>query len=169
MSVTTLRRAIRGLAALAPVVAIIFVPAQAATAAPATVCAPVFLTAAGQDLGPDGQGNLHTTATVSLVGVQVATTNATFAPAGSPTGTTLSFSGPIVFSPIGAGTPTLTANVLGTVDLGRGSFQATSTSVTGTGLLTGVSGSLTFRGTENLSTGVFNETITGRVCSPIRH
>jgi hypothetical protein len=98
--------------------------------------APVFLTANGQDLGPDSQGNLPTTGTASLAGVPVATTNAVFAPA-PPAGNTLSFSGPIVFTPISAGSPTLTANVLGTVHLGSGSFHATSTSVTGTGVLDG--------------------------------
>jgi hypothetical protein len=150
------------------VVALILGPAHVATAAPLKVCAPVFLTAVGQELPPDSQG-LHTTGTASLAGVPVATTNATFAPAGQPAGAILSFSGPIVFTPISGGSPTLTANVLGTVDLGSGAFPATTTSVTGTGVLAGVSGSLTFRGTENLSTRVFTETITGKVCSPIRH
>jgi len=173
MSVTALRRAIRGLAVLAPLAAMILVPAPVATASPPKVCAPVSLTAVGQDQGADSQGNLHTTATASLAGVPVAvpvaTTNATFTPGGPPTGTTLSFSWPIVFTPISSGSPTLTANVLGTVDVGSGVFRATTTSVTGTGVLAGVSGSLTFQGTEDLGTGVFTETITGKVCAPIKH
>jgi len=59
-----------------------------------------------------------------------------------------------------------TANVQGDVNLTTGKFQATSTSVTGTGALNGISGSLTFLGTQ--MSGSFTETITGSLCSRVR-
>jgi hypothetical protein len=42
-------------------------------------------------------------------------------------------------------------------------FTETSTSITGTGSLSAVSGQVTINGTE-LSTGGFTETITGKLC-----
>lgn len=137
-------------------------PAQA-SAADARLCVPVRLTGAGQDLGPDSQGRLHTIATVSLAGYPIGTTQATFTPSGPPAGTSLAFTGPIVFTPTGS-TATVTAEVRGSVDLGSGQFVASTTSVTGSGVLRGASGSLTFRGTEDLGTGAFTETIRGTVC-----
>jgi hypothetical protein len=121
------------------------------------ICVPVRATGVGQDLG-GGQ----TTATISSHGVRLGTTNASFTTTGG-SGTVASFAGPIKFtSPAG----TLTAQVVGSLDIatGAGVFRATSTSVTGTGLLRGVTGSLTFAGTENLTTGAFTETITGELC-----
>jgi hypothetical protein len=125
------------------------------------------LTATGQDLGSDGDGHLITTSTVFLAGHPVATTRATFTPAGPPSGNTLAFTGPIAFS-LGSQPSVLTANVQGSVDLSTGVFQATSTSVSGSGLLTGLYGSLVFQGVENLATGAFSETIRGLLCSKIR-
>jgi hypothetical protein len=150
-------------AAVLPVVALVAVagPAQAGAV---QVCVPVHATGAGQDQGQDTQGNLHTTATLSVLGIAVGTTNATFVPAPPPVGTVLSFAGPIVFTPrFGPGT--LTANTQGSVDLATGVFSATSTSVSGTGPFRPVSGQLTFAGTENLTTGAFTETVTGRLCA----
>jgi hypothetical protein len=142
------------------------VPASAAPAITSvpSICLPVYLTATGQDLGPDTEGHLMTTSTVLLAGHPVATTKATFTPSGSPTGDALAFTGPIVFT-FGSQPSTLTANVQGSVNLSTGVFQATSITVTGVGLLSGVSGSLVFRGTENLATGAFTETIRGTLCS----
>jgi hypothetical protein len=159
------RRSIRLLAAVLPVAAILTAATPAAAQDPA-LCLPVQLTAVGQDLGPDSQGHLRTTATVLFLGHAIATTDATFTPAGSPADDVLSFTGPIVFTPR-LGTSTLTANVQGSVDLENGDFQATSTTVTGTGLLVNVSGRLTFAGTENLKTHAFSETITGTLCAPV--
>ncbi|MEP6852061.1 MAG: hypothetical protein ABJA87_05315 [bacterium] len=123
----------------------------------------MHLTGVGQDQGPDAQGNLVTTATISFAGFPIGTTRASFTPSGPPTGGVLAFTGPIVFTPSGS-TATVTATVAGSVDLATGTFQATSTSVTAAGVPLVVSGALTFRGTENLSTGAFTETITGRLC-----
>jgi hypothetical protein len=76
-------------------------------------------------------------------------------------GTTASFTGPIVFTnTLG----TLTAQAAGTFDVAGGAFRATSTSLTGTGLLRGVSGGVTLVGLEDFATLRFTETITGRLC-----
>ncbi len=145
----------------------VVVGAAPAEAGSARVCAPVHLTGTGQDQGMDAQGNLHTVATLSVLGVPVGTTAATFTPSGPPVGTELAFTGPIVFTPrFGPGT--LTAAVQGSVDLAAGTFVATSTSVTGTGPLRGASGRLTFAGTENLTTGAFTETVSGTLCAGYR-
>lgn len=58
----------------------------------------------------------------------------------------------------------LTAQVAGTFDVASGVFRATSTSLTGTGLLRGVSGGVTLEGLEDFATLRFTETITGRLC-----
>ena len=76
-------------------------------------------------------------------------------------GTLASFQGPIVFTVAGG---TLTAQVTGTFDVTTGQFEATSTSITGTGILAGATGNLTFSGVENLATGSSTETITGVIC-----
>jgi hypothetical protein len=76
-------------------------------------------------------------------------------------GTTASFTGPIVFT---NALGTLTAQVAGTFDVASGAFRATSTSLTGTGLLRGVSGSVTLEGLEDFVTLRFAGTITGRLC-----
>ena len=76
-------------------------------------------------------------------------------------GTLASFQGPIVFTVAGG---TLTAQVTGTFDVTTGQFEATSTSITGTGILAGATGNLTFSGVENLVTGSSTETITGVIC-----
>ena len=145
--------------------------AGAASASPAgasgtgRLCVPVRLSAFGQDLGADSQGVLHTEATVSLGGVPVAGTYASFTP-GALTGSSLAFSGPIVFTPV-VGSATLTATVNGAVDLSSGSFTATSSALTGTAALASVTGRLVFRGTEDLTTGAFTEIIVGRVCTRV--
>ena len=48
--------------------------------------------------------------------------------------------------------------------MASGVFRATSTSLTGTGLLRGVSGGVTLEGLEDFATLRFTETITGRLC-----
>ena len=119
-------------------------------------CLPVHATGVGQDLG-GGQ----TSATVSVAGVEVGTTAATFTVSGVA-GNVASFSGPIVFTGLGG---TLTAQVTGTLDVTTGVFVSTSTSISGTGSLHAVTGALTFSGTEDLATGAFTETIDGRLCA----
>jgi hypothetical protein len=141
--------------------------ASPAQARPTQVCIPVRANGTGQDQGAGPDGNLHTTATISVGTIPIGTTNATFTPDGSPAGTQLGFTGPIVFTPR-FGPATLTANVSGSVDLVAGTFVASSTSITGTGNFSSLTGQLTFSGKEDLTTGAFTETITGRLCAP-RH
>ena len=52
-----------------------------------------------------------------------------------------------------------------TLDTTTGRFISKSTRVSGTGGYAGVTGRLTFRGTEDLATGAFTEKVTGRLCS----
>ena len=59
---------------------------------------------------------------------------------------------------------TMTVDVLGTFDVSTGAFNASGPVTGGTGTFAGSSGSLTFAGTQNLSTGAFTETVTGTVC-----
>jgi hypothetical protein len=99
-----------------------------------------------------------TEATISSHGVVLGHTHAAFTPTGL-VGTTQSFTGPIVFT---ARAGTLTAQVVGTFDT-TGIFQATSTSIIGTGLLRGITGQVTLAGNES-PTGSFTETITGTLC-----
>jgi len=122
-------------------------------------CVPVEAAGVGQDLGGG-----RTTATISVAGVRVGTTAATFTVTGTD-GTLVSFVGPIVFTGLGG---TLTADVTGTLDAATGAFSSTSTALAGTGTLARVTGRLTFTGTEDLATGAFDETVTGELCAPGR-
>ena len=122
------------------------------------ICAPIVASGVGQDLGA-GQ----TTATISSHGVRLGTSTATFTTTGLD-GTVASFAGDIV---IATAVGNLTAPVTGTLDVATGAFTSSSTTVTGSGALRSLSGSLTFVGVENLTSGSFTETITGRLCSPI--
>jgi hypothetical protein len=155
------RSVLRAVLVVLPAVAVIAVAAPAG-AATIKVCLPVRATAAGQILPPNDQGQIQTTATVSVAGQPVATTNATFTPSGPPDDT-LSFTGPIVFTS-DLNPATLTANVQGSVHLKTGKFSAASTSVSGTGLLSTVSGHLRFHGTDDPSGVSFTEAISGRLC-----
>lgn len=143
------------LAVLAVVVALPVATAQGAAPRTNAICVPVRATGVGQDLGGG-----KTQATISRHGLVVGRTNASFR-INQVVGTTASFTGPIVFS---SAPGTLTAQVAGTFDVASGAFRATSTSMAGTGLLRGVSGSVTLAGVEDLATGRFTETITGRLC-----
>ena len=137
------------------VVALPVATAQGATPRATTVCVPVRATGVGQDLGGG-----RTQATISSHGFVVGHTAAAFK-IDQVVGTTASFTGPIDFTNVFG---TLTAQVAGTFDVASGAFQATSTSLTGTGLLRGVSGSVTLQGLEDFATLRFTETITGRLC-----
>jgi len=59
---------------------------------------------------------------------------------------------------------TLTATVSGTFNVLTGAFTASGPVSGGTGNLAGTTGTLTFQGVENLTSGVFTETITGTLC-----
>jgi hypothetical protein len=140
---------------LVVVVALPVATAQGATPRTKTICVPVRATGVGQDLGGG-----RTQATISSHGVVVGHTAAAFT-IHQVVGTSASFTSPIVFTnTLG----TLTAQVAGTFDVASGAFRATSTSLTGTGLLRGVSGVVTLEGLEDFATLRFTETITGRLC-----
>jgi hypothetical protein len=148
------------LAILAVVIAVPVGTAQAAAPHARAFCAPVRATGVGQDLGGG-----RTQATISSHGIVVGRTNASFM-LGQVVGTSAPFSGPIDFT---SALGTLTAQVAGSFDVASGAFHATSTSITGKGLLRGVSGSVTLAGVEDFATLAFTETITGRLCvSPSR-
>lgn len=146
--------------ALCSVGGLLAAPAQAAPAAAHARCVPVAATGTGQDLG-----NGQTTATVSVGGVSVGTTSASFTITGSD-GTTVYFDGPITLTGLGG---TLTAEVTGTLEAATGDFTSTSTSLTGTGALSAVTGQVTLTGHEDLATGAFTESITGDLCLPVGH
>jgi hypothetical protein len=143
------------LVVLAGVVALPAGTAQGAAPRSAAICFPVHATGVGQDLGGG-----RTRATITSHGIVVGRTNASFT-INQVVGTTASFTGPIVFT---SAVGTLTAQVAGTFDVASGAFRATSTSISGTGLLRGVSGSVNLAGLEDLATFSFTETITGRLC-----
>lgn len=128
-----------------------------AGAKPPPLCLPVRANGAGQDLG-DGR----TTATISVAGVVVGTTQASFTVTGIE-GTVASFTGDIIFS---NSYGTLVAPASGTLDTATGDFVSSSTTVSGTGAYRRVTGSLTFTGNENLATGAFIEVVTGMLCGP---
>jgi len=109
----------------------------------------------GQDLGG---GN--TTATISRGGILNGTTAAHFDITGG-TPPVLTFAGTVVFT---TKKGTLTVGIAGTFNIATGAFNATGPITSGTGRFAGATGTLTFSGVEDFSTGAFTETITGRIC-----
>ena len=132
--------------------------ATAAPAAAAVSCHVINAKGVGQDVG----GGV-TRAEILGGGLLHGTTNAAFTITGL-SGTVASFTGTIVFTVNNA---TLTATVNGTLDLSTGEFNATTSSISGTGKLAGATGSLTFSGVENLADGSFKETVTGEICAEL--
>lgn len=129
--------------------------AQADSARADSECHPVHAVGVGQDLGG---GN--TTATLSHGGRLNGTTAAHFdITGGEPPAFTIA--GTIRLTTKHG---TLTANVAGTFNVATGAFSATGPIVAGTGKFSGATGSLTFNGVQNLSTGAFTETVTGTLC-----
>ncbi len=120
-------------------------------------CVRVLATGVGQDLGEG-----RTEATISVRGYPVGTTAAQFAITGVD-GNEASFTGPLTFT---SAVGTITAQTAGTFDTTTGAFVSRSADLTGTGLLAGVSGRVTLRGTQDLQTGSFTERVTGRLCLP---
>jgi len=118
-------------------------------------CRPVHAAGVGQDLGG---GN--TTATITRGGVLNGTTTAHFDITGGSI-PMFTIAGTIVFTTKHG---TLTANVSGTFDVSTGEFAATGPISGGTGKFAGATGTLTFSGVENLTTGAFTETVTGTLC-----
>ena len=126
-----------------------------ATAFGGTSCRNINATGVGQDLG-SGQ----TVGQISDGGLLQGTTAASFSITGI-SGTVASFAGPITFTTNRA---TLTATLVGTLDLASGAFSAASSGIFGTGKLAAATGSLSFSGAENLATGAFTEVVSGSIC-----
>jgi hypothetical protein len=59
---------------------------------------------------------------------------------------------------------TLTVSVIGTLDTSTGEFSALGPVTGATGKLAGATGTLNFKGIEDLSNGNFVEDITGNIC-----
>jgi hypothetical protein len=128
----------------------------APTAVDAAVsCHRIDASGVGQD-----QGGGNTVAQISNGGLLQGTTAAAFTITGL-SGTLASFVGTITFTPNRA---TLAAEVAGTLDLATGVFNASTSSLSGTGKLEGATGGLVFAGVENLLTGTFTEVVAGQVC-----
>jgi hypothetical protein len=123
----------------------------------APLCLPVHATGTGQDTG----GTTH--AIIYVNRIQIGTTTAAFAITRS-TQPVVEFTGSLEFT-ASARLGTLAIDPLtGTLNAATGSFHSEG-AVTGGGLLTGVTGHLVLDGSENLRTGQFTETITGRLCA----
>jgi hypothetical protein len=141
------------------VVTLLVVAAAApATARGAVSCHNINAKGVGQD-----HGGGQTTAQIIGGGLLQGTTQGSLVITGL-SGTVASFEGTIVFTMNNA---TLTAQVSGTLDVATGEFNATTSSVSGTGKLAGATGSLSFNGVEDLSTGSFTENVTGEVCADL--
>jgi hypothetical protein len=141
------------------VVTLLVVAAAApATARGAVSCHNINAKGIGQD-----HGGGQTTAQIIGGGLLQGTTQASLVITGL-SGTVASFEGTIVFTVNNA---TLTVQLSGTLDVVTGEFNATSSSISGTGKLAGATGSLSFNGVEDLSTGSFTEDVTGEVCADL--
>jgi hypothetical protein len=127
-------------------------PAQAAGS-----CHKINARGIGQDLGGGA-----TNAQIIGGGLLHGTTVGDFEVTGQ-SGTVASIEWTVVFT---ANNATLTVTVSGTLDVGTGAFNTSGPVTASTGKLAGSTGSLTFVGTENLSTGRFVEDVTGTVCRP---
>lgn len=130
-------------------------PAMPTTASEEDECHRVNAVGVGQDLGG---GN--TTATISHAGFLTGTTTAHFDINGGAF-PVFTFAGTVVFT---AKHGTLTVDIAGTFNVATGAFEASGPVRNGTGKFAGATGTLTFSGVEDLSTGVFTETIIGRIC-----
>ena len=136
--------------------AIAAVAATAPANAPAAVsCHNINAKGIGQD-----NGDLTTIAQITGGGLLQGTTAAAFTPTGFifPD---FFFTGTITFT---TNNGTLTAALTGSLNVVTGEFTATTTGMSGTGQLAGVTGQLTFSGVEDLSTLVFTEDVTGEIC-----
>ncbi len=140
----TLLMAIAALAATVP-----------ASAPAAVSCHKIKAKGIGQD-----NGDLTTTAQIIGGGLLHGTTAAVFIPTGLVF-PDFFFTGTITFT---TNNGTLTASLTGSLNVVTGEFGATTTGMSGTGKLAGVTGQLTLSGVENLTTLAFTEDVTGEIC-----
>jgi hypothetical protein len=127
----------------------------AGPAAAAVSCHKINAKGVGQDLGG---GN--TTANINGGGLLNGTTRGHF-DVGGGTPPVLPISGTVEFTTNKA---TLTVGVNGSFNVASGDFDASGPVTASTGKLEGATGNLTLTGTEDLTTGRFNEKITGTIC-----
>ena len=118
-------------------------------------CLTVHARAIGQNLGHG-----HTEATMVHAGILNGTTVGQLEITGGT---------PPILTVVGTGVlttqhGTLTVSVVGTFNGATGVFLATGQVVHGTGMFAGATGTLTFEGLEDLTSGSFTQTITGTVC-----
>jgi hypothetical protein len=119
------------------------------------VCLSVNARAIGQNLGHG-----RTQATITHAGILNGTTTGQLEVTGGT---------PPVLTVVGTGVltthhGTLTVSVVGTFNGATGVFEATGQVIHGTGVFAGATGTLTFLGVEDLTSGRFTQTITGTVC-----
>jgi len=125
-------------------------PAQAEVS-----CHKINAKGVGQDLG----GGM-TEAQIIGGGLLQGTTEAAFVIT-ADTPPAFPFEGTVTFTTKKA---TLTVTITGTFDVSTGNFAASGPVSGATGKLAGATGTLTFEGTQDLSTGVFTEDVTGLIC-----
>ena len=128
---------------------------MAGPASAAASCHKMNAKGVGQDLG-DGS----TVANINGGGLLNGTTQGTFTISGG-TAPRFLINGTVEFT---SNKATLTVGVNGFFDVGSGEFSATGPVTASTGKLAGATGNLTLSGSQDLTTGVFNETIFGTIC-----
>jgi hypothetical protein len=136
-------------------IAVVATAAAPASASAAASCHSINAKGIGQD-----NGNLTTNAQIIGGGLLHGTTAAAFTPTGFSFPEFL-FTGTITFT---TNNGTLTASLTGSLNVVTGEFAATTTGMSGTGQLAGVTGQLTLRGVEDLATLAFTEDVTGEIC-----
>jgi hypothetical protein len=107
--------------------------------------------------------DLSTTASVIGGGLLNGTTAAQFAPSGDAANGVLPFTGTIKFT---TKQGTVSADLTGGFDVGTGEFNAKGSFIpaTATGKLAGAMGTIALQGSEDMTTHVFIEDITGSIC-----
>ena len=118
-------------------------------------CRNIRATGIGQDLGAGA-----TVATISGDKLLKGTTRGAFSVTGG-TPPVFGIAGTVVFTTKHG---TLTLAAAGTLDVSTGAFRTSGPVSAGTGKLAGATGTLTIAGVENLATGAFTETLTGKIC-----
>ncbi len=127
----------------------------AGPAGAAASCHKINAKGVGQDLG-----NGSTVANINGGGLLNGTTEGTFTITGG-TAPLFLINGTVEFT---SNKATLTVGVSGSFDVSSGEFSTTGPVTASTGKLAGATGDLTLSGREDLTTGVFNETISGTIC-----
>lgn len=151
----TIGKTVRSFVVVATLVLVCHVQA----AAPACQNIKINATGVGQDLGGG-----RTVAQISGGGLLQGTTEGNFTITGGSF-PVFTIAGTVKFT---THQGTLTVTVTGTFDVSTGEFTASGSVTDATGKLAGASGTLSFAGVEDLSTGAFVENVTGQICVDLR-